>query len=615
MLSRRPPETPSPVPHARRYRPAGSAARARSRRSPHRARPALRPALRSGEGSAARGSRPARWRPRHRPQGCRLASSREAVGTTAHRRDEGSAARARGWRKRCSNARARWLDHRVWTLRADSRAVLGATATRRGRRTTPSSVPAHSSGSDPDSTFPLGRCRSHRGGVSLLDYSGVARGSRPSGEAEANRDKRAAREKRWPTASDRQRKSTAPSRARRRRSTRHWSPRRTPRWRATARARKSVRRALRPRRARRSASCARRSRTFGASPPDARRRSSSRIPIRSSRRRSRVAAMASAAAAAERRAAGAGAVSVADAAARVGNGRQIPSQAGPDESGALPDAARPPLGRAAGARARARAECSKRRRQRRARVSRGCMLDGKWAELLEQCETVMASPQGRGWLDLQRYVADRLRAAGRRLRRRGGRSRAAELRVLLAALPQLAGDDAHGRHADRERRDARLAGAHGLRGRVERRLRLDENDAGAADSAFDGQAEALGDGARGGRRDERARRASRAASAADVRAARARRWRATRSRPRAASWRAGRPNRAIELLVAELARERSPRGRFVRQTQIAYVMVEAGSTRWRVRSSRSWSAEIDERRSRTGSPGRSSRSRWRCCAA
>ena len=38
----------------------------------------------------------------------------------------------------------------------------------------------------------------------------------------------------------------------------------------------------------------------------------------------------------------------------------------------------------------------------------------------------------------------------------------------------------------------------------------------------------------------------------------------------------GRPNRAIELLVAELARERSPRGRFVRQTQIAYVMVEAG---------------------------------------
>jgi type VI secretion system protein ImpA len=38
----------------------------------------------------------------------------------------------------------------------------------------------------------------------------------------------------------------------------------------------------------------------------------------------------------------------------------------------------------------------------------------------------------------------------------------------------------------------------------------------------------------------------------------------------------GRPNRAIELLMADLAREQSPRGRFVRQTQIAYIMVEAG---------------------------------------
>jgi type VI secretion system protein ImpA len=38
----------------------------------------------------------------------------------------------------------------------------------------------------------------------------------------------------------------------------------------------------------------------------------------------------------------------------------------------------------------------------------------------------------------------------------------------------------------------------------------------------------------------------------------------------------GRAQRAIELLVAELARERSPRGQFVRQTQVAYVMVESG---------------------------------------
>jgi type VI secretion system protein ImpA len=38
----------------------------------------------------------------------------------------------------------------------------------------------------------------------------------------------------------------------------------------------------------------------------------------------------------------------------------------------------------------------------------------------------------------------------------------------------------------------------------------------------------------------------------------------------------GRAQRAVELLVAELDRERSARGRFVRQTQIAHVMVEAG---------------------------------------
>jgi type VI secretion system protein ImpA len=38
----------------------------------------------------------------------------------------------------------------------------------------------------------------------------------------------------------------------------------------------------------------------------------------------------------------------------------------------------------------------------------------------------------------------------------------------------------------------------------------------------------------------------------------------------------GRPNRAIGLLVEELAREQSPRGRFIRQTQIASLMVGAG---------------------------------------
>ena len=34
----------------------------------------------------------------------------------------------------------------------------------------------------------------------------------------------------------------------------------------------------------------------------------------------------------------------------------------------------------------------------------GVLIDGKWSDVLEQCETVMATPQGRGWLDLQRYA-------------------------------------------------------------------------------------------------------------------------------------------------------------------------------------------------------------------
>ncbi len=32
------------------------------------------------------------------------------------------------------------------------------------------------------------------------------------------------------------------------------------------------------------------------------------------------------------------------------------------------------------------------------------LLDAKWSELLDACEEVMATPFGRGWLDLQRYV-------------------------------------------------------------------------------------------------------------------------------------------------------------------------------------------------------------------
>jgi type VI secretion system protein ImpA len=64
------------------------------------------------------------------------------------------------------------------------------------------------------------------------------------------------------------------------------------------------------------------------------------------------------------------------------------------------------------------------------------LLDGKWTELLEQCEGVMATPQGRGWLDLQRYALTACSNLG------GSHDAVAhalkdELRLLLAAIPQL----------------------------------------------------------------------------------------------------------------------------------------------------------------------------------
>jgi len=202
------------------------------------------------------------------------------------------------------------------------------------------------------------------------------------------------------------------------------------------------------------------------------------------------------------------------------------------------------------------------------------MLDGKWSDLLEQCEAVMATPQGRGWLDLQRYVltaCDRLGgsydgvAAGVR----------SELRTLLSALPQLREmtlmDDAP--TANGETQDWLDAQALG-RGDGAAARPGDSNGAGARDSEIDDQTEALAGALaeedatseHGGLRSGPRRRASTAHAAGE-------RDPFATARSELAQ---GRPNRAIELLLAELARERSPRGRFVRQTQIAYVMVEAG---------------------------------------
>ncbi|NNF38038.1 MAG: type VI secretion system protein TssA [Gemmatimonadetes bacterium] len=67
---------------------------------------------------------------------------------------------------------------------------------------------------------------------------------------------------------------------------------------------------------------------------------------------------------------------------------------------------------------------------------KGLLLDAKWAELLETAEGVMATPFGRGWLDLQRYVFTALGGLGSDYDA-VEKSLKGTLRSLLVDLPEL----------------------------------------------------------------------------------------------------------------------------------------------------------------------------------
>ncbi|MGD2067120.1 MAG: type VI secretion system protein TssA [Gemmatimonadota bacterium] len=67
---------------------------------------------------------------------------------------------------------------------------------------------------------------------------------------------------------------------------------------------------------------------------------------------------------------------------------------------------------------------------------RGMLLDARWEDLIEACESVMATPQGRGWLDLQRYVLTALDALGGDYETVAGAIKGA-LRTLLRDVPEL----------------------------------------------------------------------------------------------------------------------------------------------------------------------------------
>ena len=201
----------------------------------------------------------------------------------------------------------------------------------------------------------------------------------------------------------------------------------------------------------------------------------------------------------------------------------------------------------------------------RARL-KSMMLDGKWPELLEQSEVLMSAAAGRGWLDLQRYVLTACHNLGGTYDSVAAVVRS-ELRALLVALPQLSRmmlmDDTPA--ANDETREW-------LENEVMAEPTAAEDGAGEEgtdDLPSDGSdilTEALQEDAS----------TAQLGGLAKVRTSR------TLSRPgrdlfaiALGELSQNRPNRAIELLMAELTREQSPRGRFVRQTQIAYVMVEA----------------------------------------
>jgi len=172
---------------------------------------------------------------------------------------------------------------------------------------------------------------------------------------------------------------------------------------------------------------------------------------------------------------------------------------------------------------------------------KGLLLDAKWPQLLEACETVMGTPQGRGWLDLQRYALTACESLGSEYFAVSSALQGA-LRALLTDLPGLIEmtlmDDTPTANAETKTwlRSQILAHAE------------------AAPSAS--SSEAVPDfGFRDGNGDSHGRDPMTLAMA---------------------EVRAGRADRAIALLMREAGREKTSRGRFLIQAQLARVMVDAG---------------------------------------
>ena len=172
---------------------------------------------------------------------------------------------------------------------------------------------------------------------------------------------------------------------------------------------------------------------------------------------------------------------------------------------------------------------------------RTLMLDAKWAELLDAAETVMATPAGRGWLDLQRYALRATDELGPEYAAVGTAIRS-ELRALLREVPSL---------VDLTMMDGLPTASPDTRNW----LRVEFAGAEPEDVSIAAEAD-LGLAPVG------AANGSDAHDRGDQRAV--------------GEVKAGPPQKAIELLLRELDREKSARGRFLRQTQLTRIMVESG---------------------------------------
>lgn len=163
------------------------------------------------------------------------------------------------------------------------------------------------------------------------------------------------------------------------------------------------------------------------------------------------------------------------------------------------------------------------------------LLDAKWDALLDAAETVMATPQGRGWIDLQRYALTACQELGTEYQLVAAALRGA-LRSLLADLPGL---------LDMTLMDDTPTANAETRAWLRHVIESGEapTETGAAE---DGAASPNGYRPRD----------ARGAALAEVRA--------------------GRTDRAIQLLMAQTGQEKTKRNRFLIQTELASIMVDAG---------------------------------------